>query len=127
MTITDPDEDANRLVDTSNWLLFRPAFALLSAWLMPKVLSPICDRIFFLKAIHDRYRITFLDARTVVFRTNYVLHYRAAGLPPPVGAKGPQEFHQTRAQLSNPAVIAELVAKLGFYPRYLAYSSRSGG
>lgn len=120
MAITDPDEDANRLVDTSNWLVCRPAFALLSAWLMPKVLSPICDRIFFRKAIHDRFRITFLDVRTVVFRTSYVTHYRAAGLPPPVGAKGPEEFHQTRAQLSNPAVIAELVAKLGFYPRYLA-------
>jgi len=115
LAITEPAEDANRHVDTSSWLVFRPAFALLSAWLMPKVLGPFCDRIFLLKAIHDRFRITFLDVRTVVFRTSYVLHYRAAGLPAPVGAKGWEEFNETKAHLSNPAVIAELVAKLGFY------------
>jgi len=43
------------------------------------------------------------------------LHSRAAGLPAPVGAKGWEEFNETKAHLSNPAVIAELVAKLGFY------------
>lgn len=109
-------ENARRHVDTSSWLVVRPAFALLSAWLMPKVLSPLADRIFFRKAIHDRYRITFLDTRTVVYRTRWVSHYRRAGLPAPVGAKGLEEIDKAKAQMSNPAVIAEFVAKLGFYP-----------
>src|SRR5690242_12084271 len=31
--VTEADEDANRHVDTSCWIVFRPAFSLLRAWL----------------------------------------------------------------------------------------------
>jgi hypothetical protein len=116
MAITDADDEAGRHVDTSCWLVFRPAFSMLRAWLMPKVLGPFCDRIFFQKAMHERFGMFLVDAKTMVFRTQYVLHYLAAKRSPPPSAKGPAEYQQQLKYLSDPAVLSEFVAKLGFFP-----------
>ncbi len=117
MDITDPDDDANRHVDTSCWLVTRPGFAMLRTWLMPKVLGPFCDRIFLQKARHDRFGMAFVNSKTMVFRTQYIPHYRAAGREPPPNAKGPAEFNEQLKHLSNRAVLTEFVAKLGFMPQ----------
>jgi glycosyltransferase involved in cell wall biosynthesis len=118
MPITEPDEDANRHVDTSCWLVFRPAFAMLQTWLMPKQLSPICDRIFYTKALHERYSIFLTNARTVVFRTQYAYHYQLAGWPVPEGAKGSEEFTECNRFLLSVDGVRELVDTLGFYPPF---------
>ena len=87
LAITEGEEERHRHVDTSCWMLFRPAFGLLKAWLMPKPLSPVCDRIFFHAVLNARLPITGADCRTVNFRTRYALHYEAAGRTAPPGAK----------------------------------------
>jgi hypothetical protein len=63
---------------------------MLRAWQMLKAVGPFCDRIFLQKALHERFGITLVNAKTVVFRTQYVLHYKAAKRQPPPNAKGPR-------------------------------------
>jgi glycosyltransferase involved in cell wall biosynthesis len=116
LDITEADEDRNLHVDTSCWLIFRPAFLLLRSWLMPKPLSPLCDRIFFKKVINDRYHVTMTNHRTVAFRTQYADHYRAAGVPVPDGAKGSDWCSASMAFLKSPRGIIETTTQLGFYP-----------
>ncbi|MEA2981349.1 MAG: hypothetical protein QOF09_3172 [Alphaproteobacteria bacterium] len=87
LLIGETDEDANLHVDTSCYLLFRPAFSLLRAWLMPKVLGSLCDRVFLKKAIKAEFKITYIPARTVGFRTQYLYHYHKAGIAPPPNVK----------------------------------------
>lgn len=84
-------EDESRvgvnLVDTSCYLVTRPAFPTLSVWgLMPKDLWGICDRIF-LKAIKARgYRTAVAAKPTLAYRTQWAVHYEKMGEPPPEGA-----------------------------------------
>lgn len=112
--VTEKDEESNSHVDTSCWLILRPAFHLLRTWLMPRELSPICDRIFFHKVAHDRLRIAPTNARTVNFRTQYSLHYQAAGLSPPPGAKTVDEVtRRAHAYLKTDKGSAELTKVLG--------------
>ncbi|MGB8364325.1 MAG: glycosyltransferase family 2 protein [Rhizomicrobium sp.] len=114
--ITEPAEDANSHVDTSCWLVFRPAFSLLRAWLMPKVLGPVCDRIFLQRAIHDRFRITPTEDRTVCFRTQYAYHYQLAGMAVPPGMKTPRDVFKVNDYLLSKAGAREITRALGFYP-----------
>ncbi len=116
MNITEPGENANRHVDTSCWLVFRPAFSLLRAWLMPKILGPVCDRIFLQKAIHDRFRIAPTPDRTVCFRTQYTYHYRMAGMAIPPGTKTPRDVFKVNDYLLTKEGAREIVGALGFYP-----------
>ena len=112
--VTEKDEESNNHVDTSCWLIFPPAFHLLRTWLMPKELSPICDRIFFHKVVHDRLRIAATNCRTVNFRTQYSLHYQAAGVSPPPGAKTTDEVtRNATAYLSTERGVAEFNKFLG--------------
>jgi glycosyltransferase involved in cell wall biosynthesis len=87
LEIKEHEEEVYRHVDTSCWLVARPAFSLLRSWLMPNALSPVCDRIFFHKVLHEGWRITAAECRTVHFQTNYLPHYRSAGIAPPPDAK----------------------------------------
>ena len=87
LAITEHEEEVHRHVDTSCWLLMRPAFALLATWLMPNALSPVCDRIFFHAVLNSRLAITAAACRSVHFRSRYTVHYEAAGCPPPPGSK----------------------------------------
>lgn len=116
LAIEDIQENANLHVDTSCWLLLRPAFSLLRAWLMPKILGPVCDRVFLTKVIHDRFQVSPTNYRTVAFRTQYAGHYRAAGATIPAGAKNDDCFHAARAYLASPEGIIETTKMLGFYP-----------
>ena len=114
LPVTEKDEETNNHVDTSCWLIFRPAFHLLRTWLMPKELSPVCDRIFFHKVVYDRLPIAATNRRTVNFRTQYSLHYQAAGLSPPPGAKTVDEVtRRAYAYLQTEKGAAELTKVLG--------------
>jgi len=115
--ITEADEDTNRHVDTSCWIIFRPAFSLLRAWLMPKVLAPVGDRIFMQKAAHERFQRFATDNRTVAYRTRYAAHYQAAGAPVPVGAKTTSLNEEIVKYLCSPDGVVETTNCLGFYPR----------
>jgi glycosyltransferase involved in cell wall biosynthesis len=117
LPVTEAQEDEHLHIDTSCWIVFRPAFAMLRAWLMPKQLGPVCDRIFLRKAIHDRFEIRAVMDRTVAFRTQYAYHYQLAGAEPPPDAKTSAEFESCAAYLKSPEGIAEVVRMLGFYPR----------
>jgi glycosyltransferase involved in cell wall biosynthesis len=88
LAITEADEDAARHIDTSCYLIHKSNFDLVGIWLdMPRIVAPICDRVF-LDAILQRGRsIQSTGLRTVAFRTQYASHYRAAGLAVPAGAK----------------------------------------
>jgi hypothetical protein len=115
--IREADEDANQHVDTSCWIIFRPAFSLLRAWLMPKVLGPICDRIFLQKAAHERFWRFATDNRTVAFRTKYAVHYQAAGVPVPARAKLTGLSEEIVKYLCSIDGVVEITNCLGFYPR----------
>jgi glycosyltransferase involved in cell wall biosynthesis len=117
--ITEPDEDANRHVDTSCWIVFRPAFSLLRAWLMPKVLGPICDRIFLQKVAHERFWRFATDNRTVAFSTQYAVHYQAARVPVPAEAKSTALSEEIIRYLSSVDGVVEVTNRLGFYPRLI--------
>jgi glycosyltransferase involved in cell wall biosynthesis len=88
ISVSDPDEDANLHVDTSCYMLFRPAFSLLRSWLMPKELGSLCDRVFLKKAISAGFKLHYIAARTVAFRTQYLSHYQRAGISPSPNLKG---------------------------------------
>ena len=105
--------------DTSCWILFRPAFSLLRAWLMPKVLGSICDRIFLQKAEHERFWRLATDNRTVAFPTSYASHYRAAGVPVPDNAKLTPWTDEVMEYLCSVDGAVEVTECLGFYPRFI--------
>ncbi len=114
MPISEWDEDRHQHVDTSCWLVFRPAFSIFNAWFMPKVLSPMCDRIFFARALHEKYRIIAIKSRSVAFRTQYNVHYRMANMAPPKDGKKGNVLLESLAYLSDPAKADEIDTALGF-------------
>jgi hypothetical protein len=58
---------------------------------------------------HDRLPVAATNCRTVNFRTQYFLHYQAAGLPPPPGAKTTAEIiRKADAYLNTERGAAEL-------------------
>jgi hypothetical protein len=124
--ITEPDEDANRHVDTSCWIVFRPAFALLRAWLMPKVLAPMNDRIFLQKAVHDRFQRFATDNRTVNYRTLYAGHYRDAGAPVPSGARSTYLTQKMISYLCSLDGVTEITNSIGFYPKLFKWTISMG-
>lgn len=115
LAVKDTADETNVHVDTSCWLIFRPAFSLLRAWLMPKPLGPICDRIFYRTVCHHRFAFTITPDRTVAFRTQYADHYTLTGRPVPPGAKT-DIFTTPLAYLQTVQGVKETVQALGFYP-----------
>ena len=103
-------------VDTSCYFIHRNAFASLSVWLdMPKILSPVCDRIFLAGLKHKKYKIAFTQQRSVAFRSQYKADYLAAKLAPPPNAKESVTDEAEQYLLSLEGV-RETVNRLGFYP-----------
>ena len=86
---------------------------------MPKVLGPICDRIFLQKAAHERFWRIATDNRTVAFRTRYASHYQAAGVPVPAEAKSTLLSEQSIKYLCSIDGVVEVTNCLGFYPRLI--------
>ena len=112
----DPDEDEGRHVDTSCYLLSRSAFGVIDVWTrMPRMLSPVCDRVFFSALQEQRLALGFTRRATVAFRSQYGAHYAAAGLPPPEGVKWDVGTRE-RAWLATAEGIQATVRALGFYP-----------
>jgi glycosyltransferase involved in cell wall biosynthesis len=115
LDIKEHEEEVYRHVDTSCWLVARPAFALMQSWLMPKALSPVCDRIFFHKILHDGWKITAANCRTVNFRTNYRPHYESAGRAVPEDAKSSTDImSQANAYLASKDGAVAFRQALGF-------------
>jgi glycosyltransferase involved in cell wall biosynthesis len=116
MSVSELDEDAHRHIDTSCFVVFRPAFEVFKTWAMPKELGPICDRIFLQKILHSGFNISLLSSRTVAFRTQYADHYRQADMPLPDGAKEAEDVNRALRYLNNKANVNRIVERIGFYP-----------
>lgn len=114
--IQDSDEKDFLHIDTSCYLLHRTAFDAIDIWLnMPKVLSPICDRVFFQGLIKKRLRIASTKLKTCAFRSQYRVHYELANIQPPANAKGivGKECYEYLQTLEG---LRETVDKLGYLP-----------
>ncbi|MGE4218810.1 MAG: glycosyltransferase family 2 protein [Alphaproteobacteria bacterium] len=84
----DDWSDGDRMADTNCVLLTREAFRLLPVWaLMPKQLSPVCDRVFWTAVRRSNLSRAHLDRPSVAFRTQYAQHYRQRGEAAPDNAK----------------------------------------
>ena len=114
--VRENDEDAGLHVDTSCYLLGRGAFGVLPTWTrMPRMLSPVCDRVFFSALREQRLALEFTNRATVAFRSQYGAHYATAGLATPDGAKWDTGTRE-RAWLASAEGIQTTVRALGFYP-----------
>ena len=110
-------EDKLKHVDTSCFLIGRAAFPATMVWgLMPKPLSPSCDRVFLGMLKHNRYRLHSTRSPSVAFRTQYAVHYKAAHQPIPPNAKKSSEFDPVLNYLKSNEGVAECVRLLGFWP-----------
>ena len=82
------DEAPPDFVDTSCFFLLPPSYHCLWHWLlMPKPLSPICDRAFYAAIKSYRLRATIVEEPTVYYECLWASVYESAGLPIPPGAK----------------------------------------
>lgn len=116
LAMTEVDEDNLTHVDTSCLMLHRAVFDLNGMWsAMPKTLSPICDRIFFLGARHRKYMSCFTRRRSVAFTTLYEAHYASLGLTVPVNGKS-VPHDDIMAYLTSAEGVRDTVNQLGFWP-----------
>lgn len=103
-------------VDTSCYFMHRNSFGALNIWLdMPKILSPVCDRIFFAGLKQKKYKLAFSHKKTVAFRSQYKADYLAAKLRPPLNAKE-NVANEAEQYLLSLDGVRETVSRLGFYP-----------
>lgn len=115
--VEEAQEMAHRHVDTSCYLLDRAAFGCFPIWVrMPRPLSPICDRIFHAGLRRRGFRFASTGLKTVAFRTQYRVHYAAAGLPAPPGAKLNRIAVAAFAWLRSPEGREATRGALGFAP-----------
>lgn len=71
-------------VDTSCISMAKTAAFLLPAWaMMPKAVSPICDRIYYSLIKTYGLRCAWTGKFSVLFKGNYAIFYEQAGLPVP--------------------------------------------
>jgi glycosyltransferase involved in cell wall biosynthesis len=116
MDVYDQDELALNHVDTSCFLLSKKAYSLFDVWLkMPKILAPICDRIFLSAVKHANLKFVSTRLPTVAFRTQYKFHYQQAHMTPPPEAKSGTGADAVR-WLKTIEGVREVTTKLGFYP-----------
>ena len=110
-------------VDTSCFFLHKSCYELLNIWLeMPKILSPLCDAIFFAAIKHKKYGFCSTKKRTVAFRSKYLSHYVTANVRPPLNLKSEAEFIPALDFLNSKDGACECINKLGFWPlTYLNY------
>ena len=114
--VQDPKDVYLSHVDTSCYLLEKSAFEYLNIWLtMPRILSPVCDRVFFRGLAQRRFRVAHSGLATVAFRSWYRVHYLRAGLVPPIDAKGDTGLEAFK-WLSTPEGVRACVTRMGFYP-----------
>lgn len=124
LDVSERAEERLKHVDTSCYLLSRNAFAVTGVWTsMPKILSSLCDRVFFGALKHRRYVVSSTRQKTVAFRTRYIYHYQKAGRPVPDNPKTGDEFKPGLAYLKSNHGIEESVNQLGFWPLGYFYST----
>jgi hypothetical protein len=115
--ITEVQEDEFEHVDTSCFLIHNSAFEVTKIWeKMPKILSPICDRIFYKSIIiHKKYSVAFSNLRTVAFRSQYLSHYKGTNEKLPENLK---ELIEKESYDWLKTEIGKKISKktLGFYP-----------
>ncbi len=130
MLLDANQEISGEHVDTNCWLVTRPAFALLTAWLMPPGLSVIGDRIVFEAARRMGFTGAMTRRRTVCYSTLYRDHYLKLDETPPPGAKA-GILKAGLDYLAKPKNRAGIIAAVGFMPhglgvRFDATSGDSG-
>ena len=114
--VQDSDEITLQHIDTSCYLIKRSAFEALNIWLsIPKVLSPICDRIFYAYLQHKNFKLAYTKNKSVAFRSQYKIHYQMAGVIPPNNLKENVAEESFRWLLTIEG-LKETVNKLGFIP-----------
>lgn len=117
LDVSERAEDRGKHVDTSCYLISKAAFSATRVWgLMPRPLSPLCDRVFLGAIRHGRFSISSTRERTVAFETQYRHHYQMAGLTPPAQYKTDDVFKPGIEYLKSNKGIAECVDLLGFWP-----------
>lgn len=98
----DVENNGTTFVDTSNIVLFRPAFRMLGLWaLMPKPMSPVCDRIFWEAVIASGFPRAHRKIATVAFRSRYADHYHLCGERPPAEAVTTEIFTEPMRWWNN--------------------------
>jgi hypothetical protein len=114
--VISEEEERGDHVDTSCWLVTRPAFDLLDAWLMPPALSAVCDRVFFETVRFRKHAFASTRRRTLCFTTTYRYHYELVQEEPPSGAKlGVRAA--AHEWLQDAANREATLAALGFCPK----------
>ena len=110
-------EERLKHVDTSCFLVGKAAFPATMTWgLMPKLLSPVCDRVFLGMLKHNRFKIVSTRKQSVAFRTQYAAHYKASHRPVPPNAKIGSEFAPALHYLKSNEGITDCIRLLGFWP-----------
>jgi hypothetical protein len=90
----DLTNDGEAHIDTSCIFLGRRAFRLVPLWsLMPRQLSPQCDRVFWLGCRGSNLPRAHSRETTVAFRTRYAAHYEYCRETPPPGAVTTKEIN----------------------------------
>lgn len=111
------DEDNLTHVDTSCIMLHKNASKLATIWaLMPKNLSPICDRIFLAASKHFNLQMSSTKTRSVAFRSQYIDHYLQAGIQPPEDLKGLEEVEPAINYLFTKEGIDDCQRMMNFWP-----------
>lgn len=114
--VQESDEISLEHVDTSCYLIHRDAFEALHTWLrIPKNLSPVCDRIFYMYLKHKKFKLAYTKDKSVAFRSQYLVHYQMAGISPPNNLKEITAGEAFQWMLTIDG-LKETVQKLGFIP-----------
>jgi glycosyltransferase involved in cell wall biosynthesis len=115
--VQDSDELSLEHVDTSCYLIHRNAFEALHVWLrIPKKLSPICDRIYYLYLKHKNFKLAYTKNKSSAFRSQYRVHYEMAKVIPPGNLKDTVGGGEAFQWLLTIEGLKETVNKLGFIP-----------
>ena len=116
MGVAEWDEDDQTHIDTSCYLIHHSGFSSLSMWTqMPRQLSSICDRVFYAGLMHRGLKMSFSDKRTVAFRSQYEVNYRAAGVEPSFACKT-NVAEASLKWLRTDHGIRDTANRLGFFP-----------
>lgn len=117
LPIVEFNERDMKHVDTNCLLIHRTAFGLNDIWTnMPRQLTRIGDRVFFVGVQSRNLSVCFTRRRTVAYATLYASHYVAARRQPPANAKS-DNFSEERAYLESDAGARDTVRRLGFAVR----------
>ena len=94
-----PEDEDRHFADTSTLGLFKRAYRSLQLWtLMPKNLSPICDRVIYESLKKLPLKLHWHNERTLMFESHYAKHYHLAGKCPKTPLHDPN-WEQLRADL----------------------------